>query len=32
MNYVNQIINECGLSKVQVAKYLGVSRQMYTII
>ena len=28
MNYVNQIINECGLSKVQVAKYLGVSRQM----
>lgn len=28
MNEVNRIINECGLSKVKVAKYLGVSRQM----
>lgn len=28
MNYVNNIINESGLSKVKVAKYLGVSRQM----
>lgn len=28
MKYVNQIINESGLSKVRVAKYLGVSRQM----
>lgn len=28
MNEVNRIINESGLSKVNVAKYLGVSRQM----
>lgn len=28
MNDVNRIINECNLSKVRVAKYLGVSRQM----
>lgn len=28
MNEVNRIINECGLSKVRVSKYLGVSRQM----
>lgn len=28
MNEVNRIINECGLSKVRIAKYLGVSRQM----
>ena len=28
MNDVNNIINECGLSKVSVAKYIGVSRQM----
>ena len=28
MNYVNNIINESVLSKVKVAKYLGVSRQM----
>ena len=28
MDYVNNIINESGLSKVKVAKFLGVSRQM----
>ena len=28
MKEVNRIINECNLSKVKVAKYLGVSRQM----
>ena len=28
MNEINRLINECGLSKVNVAKYLGVSRQM----
>ena len=28
MKDVNRIINECNLSKVRVAKYLGVSRQM----
>lgn len=28
MNYVNNIINDSGLSKVKVAKFLGVSRQM----
>ena len=28
MNEINRLINECGLSKVKVAKYLGVSRQM----
>ena len=28
MKEVNRIINECNLSKVRVAKYLGVSRQM----
>lgn len=28
MNEVNRIINETGLSKVSIAKYLGVSRQM----
>ena len=27
MNEINRLINECGLSKVKVAKYLGVSRQ-----
>ena len=28
MKIVENIINECGISKVRVAKYLGVSRQM----
>jgi len=28
MKYIENIINECGISKVRVAKYLGVSRQM----
>ena len=28
MNEVNRIINESGISKVNVAKFLGVSRQM----
>lgn len=28
MNEVNRIINESGLSKVSIAKYIGVSRQM----
>ncbi len=28
MEHVNKIINECGISKVKIAKYLGVSRQM----
>lgn len=28
MEYVNKIINECGISKVKIAKYLGISRQM----
>ncbi len=28
MKYVENIINECGVSKVRVARYLGVSRQM----
>ena len=28
MNDVNRIINESGLSKVSIARYLGVSRQM----
>ncbi len=28
MEYINNIINETGLSKVKVAKYIGVSRQM----
>lgn len=28
MKYINDIINESGVSKVKVAKYLGVSRQM----
>jgi len=28
MKHINHIINESGLSKVRVAKYLGVSRQM----
>lgn len=28
MDNVNNIINECGISKVKVAKFIGVSRQM----
>ena len=28
MNEVNRIVNESGLSKVKIAKYIGVSRQM----
>ncbi len=28
MEYINRIIDECSISKVKIAKYLGVSRQM----